>query len=452
MRLKWITVPAFLAGLLALATVDSQGQPPGGFGGREKGGPGRGGFGDPNAMWDRMAQGQDSINLNDPRFAWMKGMMERRGDPLPPNGVLTRQQFVAGAQARMAQRAADGGGPGGTPGRFTPPGGGFPPPGGGPNTMTFQATPGPDGKPVVMVQGGMPGMTPGGPPGMTFSPSGMSGNPDEMMQSFFRRSDRNGDGRIDRDEARGGLSERFEQLDTNRDGAIDFNEYRPYIQERFASRGQGGPGGSFDPRSGSMSSQFPGGWGGGPPGGWGGFQGGRDDRGRGQDEEERPAVVRYGKLPKGLPSWFEEYDTDQDGQVGLYEWRRKSRPTSEFVELDLNADGYLTADEWLRHQSLASERRAGEPGSESGSVGFGGANGRGGPGGTGGAMRFQFPQGGPGGERPRFQPGGERPNGKDRPNGKERGGKDKDRSNGGDQGNGERPRKGPRNKDATNGN
>jgi hypothetical protein len=414
MRLKWITAPAFLAGLLALATVDSQGQPPGGGdrdrgGDRGPGGFGRAGFGmDPNAMWDRFSRGQDSINLNDPQHAFMKRMMERRGEPLPPNGILTRQQFVAGMQQRMAQGGM--GGPGGGPGRFSPPGGGFPPPGSSPNTMRFQATPGPDGRPVVMMQGG--------PPGMTFTPMGTSGNPDEMMQNFFRMSDRNQNGRIDRDESSRGLRDRFDQYDANRDGAIDLNEYKPYIQERMGNRGgdSRGPGGSFDPRNGS--SQF--------PGGWSSSQQSRDNRdsrsrNNKDEEEERPEVHRFGKLPKGLPSWFEEYDTDQDGQVGLYEWRRRSRPTAEFVEFDLNADGYLVAGEWLRHQQMALERRASD--SESGSVGFGGQGGRGGSG-PGGGTRFQFQPGGPGGgDRTRGQPNGER---------KERGGKD--RANGGDQG------------------
>ncbi|HVK10620.1 MAG TPA: EF-hand domain-containing protein [Gemmataceae bacterium] len=431
MRRKWITVPAFLVGLLALTTVDSQGQPPGGFGGRERGGFGRGGSGgpDPEMIWNFMARGQDSINLNDPQHARTRQRMAERGEPIPPNGILSKQQFVAGMQQRMAQGGGMGG-PGGGPGRFTPPGGGFTPPGGSPNVMTFQATPGPDGRPVVMMPGGSPGM-PGGPPGM-------SGNPDEMMQNIFRMSDRNQDGRLDRDEVRGGLRDRFEQHDTNRDGAIDFNEYRPYMQERMAGRGgdSRGPGGSSsDPRNGSMSPSFPGSPGG-PPGGWGGPPGGDNRSRNSQEEEERPTVVRYGKLPKGMPSWFEEYDTDQDGQVGLYEWRRKSRPTAEFVEMDLNTDGYLTAGEWLRHQALAIERRASD--SESGSVGFGG------PGSSGG-MRFQ--PGGAGGDRTRGQPNGgsagerfgkDRPTGKDRANGK-------DRSNGGDQGNGDRPRKGSRN-------
>ncbi len=400
MRSKWITIPVFLAGLLTLATVDSQGQPPpgnfgdrGGFGGSRGGfGGGRGGF-DPASMWDRMAQGQDSINLNDPRFSFMKRMMEKRGEPLPPNGVLTKQQFVAGAQQRMAQRGSEGNN--GGPGRFTPPGG-------SPNVMTFQATPGPDGKPVVTMQG----------------PPGMNGSPDAMAQNFFRMSDRNGDGKITQDEASRGLRDRFSQYDTNRDGAIDANEFRPYIQERMGNRGDRGPGGSFDPRNGSQSSQY-------PNNNWGNWnnQGsnqnnirdGRDRNGKAA-EDERPSVVRYGNLPKGLPSWWDELDSDQDGQVGLYEWRRHGRATAEFVELDLNADGYLTADEWLRHEQLAIERRANDPDS-AGSVGFGGGatNGRTG----GGNMRFQFQPGGSktGGDQTRGpQSGNERvgKNGKNR--------------------------------------
>lgn len=49
---------------------------------------------DPAAMWDRLAQGKDRINLNDPQFAFMKGMMERRGEAVPADGVLTKEQFI----------------------------------------------------------------------------------------------------------------------------------------------------------------------------------------------------------------------------------------------------------------------------------------------------------------------------------------------------------------------
>ena len=73
-------------------------------------------------------------------------------------------------------------------------------------------------------------------------------------------------------------------------------------------------------------------------------------------EDVRPAVYRYGKLPKEAPSWFTELDTDKDGQIGLYEWRKAGRPMSEFAEMDLNNDGFVTAEEWLRCQRLTQEK------------------------------------------------------------------------------------------------
>jgi Ca2+-binding EF-hand superfamily protein len=387
MRWKLLVAPVFLTGLLFLATVDSQGQPPGGgdgFRGKGKGGKGGfpgGGFGamqapDPDMMWGFIARGQDSINLNDPQFARMRQRMEQTGQAIPPNGILTKEQFKANFQQQMAQG-------GGMTMRF---GGGQP--GGTPGAMTFQATPGADGKPTVVLQGGGPGGF-GGTPGM----GGMSGNSDEAMMNFFRRADRNGDGRITPDEANGPLRDRFQEFDTNHDGAIDFNEYKPYIMQRMAMRGDGGgrgdrgPGGfgggpgGFDMRNGAMAtSAFPnggpggwggspggwgnggGGWGGGPPpGGWnGGDQGSQSDR-RGRnhdDEDDKPVVYRYGKMPKGIPNWFETYDDDQDGQIGLYEWRRHGEATAKFVEMDLNGDGYLTPDEWLRYQQIQLEKKS----------------------------------------------------------------------------------------------
>lgn len=45
------------------------------------------------------------------------------------------------------------------------------------------------------------------------------------------------------------------------------------------------------------------------------------------DLDKRPTVYRAGKLPeKGLPAWFVQLDTDQDGQVALYEWCCRPRP------------------------------------------------------------------------------------------------------------------------------
>ena len=112
----------------------------------------------------------------------------------------------------------------------------------------------------------------------------------------------------------------------------------------------------------------------GGPGGWGsrGDRGDRSDRsdksgdrgtsGGGQDassrkdeiDDERPNVLRYGKTPKELPSWFTELDTDKDAQIGLYEWRAAGRSIEEFLAKDLNGDGFLTAEEVLKNPTLGA--------------------------------------------------------------------------------------------------
>ncbi len=65
-----------------------------------------------------------------------------------------------------------------------------------------------------------------------------------------------------------------------------------------------------------------------------------------------PLVPRAGHLPVGLPAWFEQFDTDHDGQVALYEWRRAGQPLDAFRGLDLNNDGFLEPGEILRQLAL----------------------------------------------------------------------------------------------------
>ena len=61
----------------------------------------------------------------------------------------------------------------------------------------------------------------------------------------------------------------------------------------------------------------------------------------------RPTVYRAGKLPKGLPEWFEKLDTDKDGQVALFEWRNAGKSLEEFEQWDCNGDGLITFEEAL---------------------------------------------------------------------------------------------------------
>jgi Ca2+-binding EF-hand superfamily protein len=310
---KLLLLPLLLAGLVGL----SHGQPPG-FGDRGErrmmfgGG---GGPPDPDRIWQFIGKGQDSINLNDPANAMMKSRMERDGTPIPANGILTKDMFRANFQQRMAQMSQTGGTPGGPPPAFA------------------------------------------GGSSRGFDPSTMT---DDQVRGFMRSYDTDGDGRISKAEALAGRSdtmkERFDLYDANRDGFMDLAEYRAYNVGRFQERMQQSSGGSpaapppvFQPQP-VPGQPMPGQPVPGQPA---------------SDEPARPEVLRYGKLPKGAPTWMlaptnsnkDGLDADRDGQIGLYEWRRAGKRTAEFVEKDLNGDGYLTYTEWKTYEERQAEKR-----------------------------------------------------------------------------------------------
>jgi hypothetical protein len=56
------------------------------------------------------------------------------------------------------------------------------------------------------------------------------------------------------------------------------------------------------------------------------------------------------RLPTGLPDWFRTRDADGDGQLSLSEFapHATSAQQHEFVQLDLNSDGVLTPQEYLK--------------------------------------------------------------------------------------------------------
>jgi hypothetical protein len=62
-------------------------------------------------------------------------------------------------------------------------------------------------------------------------------------------------------------------------------------------------------------------------------------------------------LPKELPPWFKQLDTNHDAQIGLYEWKVSGRPLSEFQAMDRNNDGFLTVEEVLAYEAKMGSGR-----------------------------------------------------------------------------------------------
>jgi Ca2+-binding EF-hand superfamily protein len=172
-------------------------------------------------------------------------------------------------------------------------------PAGGPGPAAFRLPP--DWQPPG---GGRPGQTPD----------------DRAAEREFRSHDLNRDGFPSSDEIPAALRDSLMEFDADGDGKISLQEYEQYVEAR--ERGEAGP------RPGEEGASREG-------------------------KEERPVVYRAGKLPKGLPAWFQLYDTDGDGQVSLYEWRMAGEPLQKFAEMDRNDDGFLTAEEVLQFEKLA---------------------------------------------------------------------------------------------------
>jgi Ca2+-binding EF-hand superfamily protein len=248
----------------------------------QQGGGGRGMMGgDPNQMFDRLANGSDVIRRTDIADPRMQRMFDRMAEGLGiTNGQVTREQFTTFMQQRMARRGG-GGGPG--------------QPGGG---------------------GGAPGA---------------GGNVDAWAENSFRRLDQNGDGYLNNDEMPEDLRAERERWDTDHNGLIDLNEFKAYFQARMQQRmaERGGGAGAGQPIV--LTAPDP------------------------VEEEKRPVVYHTGKLPKELPAWFQQLDTNGDAQVSLYEWKAAGRPIDEFIKMDRNGDGFLTVQEVLAYQAKQSK-------------------------------------------------------------------------------------------------
>jgi Ca2+-binding EF-hand superfamily protein len=156
---------------------------------------------------------------------------------------------------------------------------------------------------------------------------------DKEVEKFFRHLDRDGDGFLSPDEMPASLRADLRRWDQNGDGYIDFAEYRAYFPNRLERLHNEFKNWLQNPEPAAVV--------------------------RVEDLDRKPVVIGAGKLPSGLPAWFAQLDTDQDGQVAMYEWRRAGWAIDDFKKLDLNDDGFLVPQEILK--LLAITERGSRP-------------------------------------------------------------------------------------------
>ena len=155
--------------------------------------------------------------------------------------------------------------------------------------------------------------------------------------AFFDRLDRNGDGRLGGDEMENmpGFFRGMVERAGIREGASrdDFSRGMDRVRQEFQERRESGDSGR-----------------------------GGDDRGRGDDRSSGRSGYKPAEKPRvtlDLPEGFRERDSDEDGQIGLYEWREWDRASvDEFLLLDRNGDGFLTPRE-LAPADEDSDRNSG---------------------------------------------------------------------------------------------
>jgi Ca2+-binding EF-hand superfamily protein len=252
------------------------------------------------------------------------------------NGQITRDQFKTAAESFGNRGRGGPGGPGG--------------------------------------QGG-PGGPPGGGRGSDMTPEDI----DRQAENAFRRADKDGDGLLQYNEMPDNLKPVWEKYDANKDGSINLEEFKTYYRDRMQLRIQENAAAQAQNPNGQPTAPDAL-----PP---------AAETESVQDDDKRPSVYRYGKMPKELPPWFTELDTFKDGQIWLSSWVKSGRSVEEFRAMDRNDDGLLTVDEYLGYVRANNTKQspgdtvvatANGDGGRSAFGGFGGPGGMQGFGGRGG--------------------------------------------------------------------
>jgi hypothetical protein len=337
MRIKLLALALLLVSfVLVMTPSDGLTQIRGGGKGGGPGGMMGGGF-DPSRMFEMFARGKDSIQISDMRM-FRTQLEEYAREKGITNGQITREQFAGFGEQMKAKMAS---------GDFS-----FIRPGGGSS-----------GTPMTVTVPGSSGAAP-----VTINVPNMTESAGRYAELEFGRRDKNSDGTLNYDEVPGSLRDEFLKWDTNQNNQIELSEFTNYFTSRMQERvTRDAQKAGFNP---IIIEQEP---------------------------DRRPVVYRAGALPKDLPPWYGKLDSDRDGQIALYEWRKDGRELGAFKGYDRNGDGFLTAEEVLWTENVAKNGNGGI--SATTTTGRQMVTGSRGPGQGGGDWRANFGKGG-------FGPGG----------------------------------------------
>ncbi len=302
---------------------------------------------------------------------------------LNPSHSIAVAEFRAAVIRYIQQQEAKSppAGPG-TPGSGPSPGGPTAP---GPSSSgSFPPSPsglkgfGPEGTNLPKPGGfGLPGSSSGSPgTAAATAPAGPSlGNSERQQleervrqyaQSLFRQYDANKNGILEREEwqqMRGSP----EKADRNNDGIITLEELTARELERnqlaisggSSSSSAGSSSGSSTGWTSTSSSPHPstpttsssGSRSSGSGSNWAGPSRSSSSSGSRSGQTGRVRFLTpLERLPKGLPDWFIQKDTDGDGQVSMAEFATEwtDAKATDFQKYDLNNDGIITPEECLR--------------------------------------------------------------------------------------------------------
>jgi collagen type III alpha len=149
------------------------------------------------------------------------------------------------------------------------------------------------------------------------APGAPGDGPGRFVEGMIQRADKDGDGKLSKDEVPELLRSRFDDMDGNKDGYLDKEELAKSgerLRERMREQGGAPPG--FGGRPGAGAPGRPGG-----------------DANLGANRERVATMLR-------------EHDKDADGRISAKEFGEDR--AEQFKQIDANADGFLTPDEVAR--------------------------------------------------------------------------------------------------------